>query len=100
MSMQQQDTYNLHFQQVSTSRPPPPPPPPPFPATPSPVPARRSHVNETATMAAAKVISNTLNACNGQAMRQLSDAVQLLIATIHMAAVMWRPPPAPPLPAT
>ncbi|CAI7859341.1 unnamed protein product, partial [Closterium sp. NIES-54] len=54
----------------------------------------------TATMAAAKVISDMLNACNGQAMRQLSDAVQLLIATIHTAAAMWRPPPAPPLPAT
>ncbi|CAI7810246.1 unnamed protein product [Closterium sp. NIES-54] len=94
-------TYNLHFQQVSTSRPPPPPPPPPpFPATPSPIPARRSRVNETGTMAAAKVISDTLNACNGQAMRQLSDAVQLLIAAIHMAGAMWRPPPAPPLPAT
>ncbi|CAI5969635.1 unnamed protein product [Closterium sp. NIES-64] len=51
-------------------------------------------------MAAAKVISDTLNACNGQAMRQLSDTVQLLIAAIHMAAGMWRPPPAPPLPAT
>ncbi|CAI5959742.1 unnamed protein product [Closterium sp. NIES-64] len=69
-------------------------------ATPSPVPARRSRVNETASMAAAKVISDTLNACNGQAMRQLSEATQLLIAAIHMAAGMWRPPPAPPLQAT
>ncbi|CAI7774062.1 unnamed protein product [Closterium sp. NIES-54] len=69
-------------------------------ATPSPVPARCSRVNDPWSVAAAKVISDTLNACNGQAMRQLSDAVQLLIAAIHMAAAMWRPPPALPLPAT
>ncbi|CAI5512321.1 unnamed protein product [Closterium sp. Naga37s-1] len=61
-------------------------------ATPSPIPPKRSRVNETATMAAAKVIADTITTCNGQALRQLSDTVGLLITAIHMASALWRPP--------
>ncbi|CAI5991709.1 unnamed protein product [Closterium sp. NIES-65] len=66
------------------------------------LPANRARVNETATMAAATVIADTIN---GQALRQLSDTVQLLVTAIHMAATLWRVPPpqpqhvAPPPPA-
>ncbi|CAI7833416.1 unnamed protein product, partial [Closterium sp. NIES-53] len=56
--------------------------------TPSPLRPKRPRVNETATMAAAKVIADTITTCNGQALRQLSDTVQLLVTAIHMAATL------------
>ncbi|CAI5526713.1 unnamed protein product [Closterium sp. Naga37s-1] len=64
--------------------------------TPSPLRPKRARVNETATMAAAKVIADTITTCNGQALRQLSDTVQLLVTAIHMAATLWRAPPPQP----
>ncbi|CAI5937095.1 unnamed protein product [Closterium sp. NIES-65] len=58
----------------------------------------RSRVNETATMAAAKVIADTITTCNAQALRQLSNTVQLLVTAIHVAATLWRAPPPQPQP--
>ncbi|CAI6010605.1 unnamed protein product [Closterium sp. NIES-65] len=55
-------------------------------------------VNETATMAAAKVIADTITTCNAQALRQLSDTVQLLVTSIHVAATLGRAPPPQPQP--
>ncbi|CAI7760604.1 unnamed protein product [Closterium sp. NIES-53] len=66
--------------------------------TPSPMPPKRSRVNETATMAAAKVIADTITTCNAQALRQLSDTVQLLVTAIHVAATLGRAPPPQPQP--
>ncbi|CAI5941818.1 unnamed protein product [Closterium sp. NIES-64] len=66
--------------------------------TPSPLPPKRSRVNETATMAAAKVIADTITTCNAQALRQLSNTAQLLVTAIHVAATLWRAPPPQPQP--
>ncbi|CAI5959466.1 unnamed protein product [Closterium sp. NIES-64] len=68
--------------------------------TPSPMPPKRSRVNETATMAAAKVIADTITTCNAQALRQLSDTVQLLVTAIHVAATLGRAPPPQPQPVS
>ncbi|CAI5993733.1 unnamed protein product [Closterium sp. NIES-64] len=60
--------------------------------------AEMGEVNETATMAAAKVIADTITTCNAQALRQLSDTVQLLVTAIHVAATIGRAPPPQPQP--
>ncbi|CAI7829896.1 unnamed protein product [Closterium sp. NIES-54] len=71
-------------------------PPLPCAGTPSPLPPKHPRVNETVTMAAAKDVADTITTCNGQALRQLSDTVQLLVTAIHMAATLWRAPPPQP----
>ncbi|CAI5941356.1 unnamed protein product [Closterium sp. NIES-65] len=61
---------------------------------------RKRRLNETATMAAAKVIADTITTCNAQALRQLSDTVQLLVTAIHVAATLGRAPPPQPQPVS
>ncbi|CAI5488910.1 unnamed protein product [Closterium sp. Naga37s-1] len=50
-------------------------------------PAKRRRVEETATMAAAKLVSEAINATNAHVVRQLQDSTQVLVAAMNMAAL-------------
>ncbi|CAI5991562.1 unnamed protein product [Closterium sp. NIES-64] len=50
-------------------------------------PAKRCRIEETATMAAAKLVSKAINSTNASTLRQLQDSTQLLVAAMHMAAL-------------
>ncbi|CAI7770613.1 unnamed protein product [Closterium sp. NIES-54] len=49
------------------------------------MPAER--IDETATMAAAKLVSDAIHSSNAMALRQLQDLTQLLVAAMNMAAM-------------
>ncbi|CAI5986464.1 unnamed protein product [Closterium sp. NIES-64] len=49
-------------------------------------PTKRRRVEETATMAAARLVSEAINATNAHVVRQLQDSTQLLVAAMNMAA--------------
>ncbi|CAI7930507.1 unnamed protein product [Closterium sp. NIES-54] len=66
-----------------------------------------ARIDETATMAAAKLVSDAINSSNAMALRQLQDFTQLLFAAMNMAAMqaglrqqMASPPVPPAAPAT
>ncbi|CAI6005474.1 unnamed protein product [Closterium sp. NIES-65] len=48
-------------------------------------PTKRRRVEETATMAAARLVSEAINATNAHVVRQLQDSTQLLVAAMNMA---------------
>ncbi|CAI5513009.1 unnamed protein product [Closterium sp. Naga37s-1] len=50
-------------------------------------PAKRRRIEETATMAAAKLVSEAINSTNASTLRQLQDSTQLLVTAMHMAAL-------------
>ncbi|CAI7825764.1 unnamed protein product [Closterium sp. NIES-54] len=70
-------------------------------------PPKRRRIDETATMAAAKLVSDAIHSSNAMALRQLQDSTQLLVATMNMAAMqaglrqqMASPPVPPATPTT
>ncbi|CAI5470561.1 unnamed protein product [Closterium sp. Yama58-4] len=50
-------------------------------------PPKRRRVEETATMAAAKLVSEAINSTNVNVVRQLQDSTQILVAAMNMAAL-------------
>ncbi|CAI5476319.1 unnamed protein product [Closterium sp. Yama58-4] len=50
-------------------------------------PPKRRRVQETATMAAAKLVSDAINSTNVNVVRQLQDSTQVLVAAMNMAAL-------------
>ncbi|CAI5516084.1 unnamed protein product [Closterium sp. Naga37s-1] len=50
-------------------------------------PPKRRRVYETATMAAAKLVSDAINSTNANVVRQLQDSTQTLVAVMNMAAL-------------
>ncbi|CAI5975799.1 unnamed protein product [Closterium sp. NIES-64] len=50
-------------------------------------PPKRRRIEETATMAAAKMVSEAINSTNATVVRQLQDSTQLLVAAMNMAAL-------------
>ncbi|CAI7792905.1 unnamed protein product [Closterium sp. NIES-54] len=75
-------------------------------------PPKRRRIDETATMATAKLVSDAINSSNAMALRQLQDSTQLLVAAMaglrqQMASLPVPPaapattlPPAPPADAS
>ncbi|CAI5987242.1 unnamed protein product [Closterium sp. NIES-64] len=47
----------------------------------------QARIEETATMAAAKMVSEAINSTNATVVRQLQDSTQLLVAAMNMAAL-------------
>ncbi|CAI5960917.1 unnamed protein product [Closterium sp. NIES-64] len=47
----------------------------------------KKRIEETATMAAAKMVSEAINSTNATVVRQLQDSTQLLVAAMNMAAL-------------
>ncbi|CAI5976365.1 unnamed protein product [Closterium sp. NIES-64] len=50
-------------------------------------PAKRRRVEETATMAAAKLVSEAINATNAHVVRQLQDSTHVLVAAMNMGVL-------------
>ncbi|CAI7769965.1 unnamed protein product, partial [Closterium sp. NIES-54] len=66
-------------------------------------PPKRRRIDEIATMAAAKLVSDAINSSNAMALRQPQDSTHLLVAAMNMAGLrqqMASPPIPPAAPAT
>ncbi|CAI5457402.1 unnamed protein product [Closterium sp. Yama58-4] len=50
-------------------------------------PPKRRQIDETATMTAAKLVTDAINSTNAMALRQLQDSTQLLVVAMNMAAI-------------